>query len=79
MSKLQTNQNFQLWDAKTLGTILSLSKRQVFRLKSQGKLPKCVRIGGSVRWRRLDIDFWLYLGCPSQEEFEARKEAANAK
>ena len=50
MNKESTNQTCQLLSAKALGDMLSLSKRQIFRLNSCGKLPKPLRIGGSVRW-----------------------------
>ena len=71
-----TEQTYQqkLVDAKSLGKILSVSQRQVFRLKSSGRLPLCLKLGGAVRWRRSDIDLWLELGCPDVFEFEKRRE-----
>lgn len=61
----------RLLSAKTLGEMLSLSKRQVFRLNSSGKVPAPVRIGGSVRWRQNDIEQWISLDCPERKQFEA--------
>jgi predicted DNA-binding transcriptional regulator AlpA len=69
----------QLLTAKDVGAMLSLSKRQVFRLHSSSKIPKAIRIGGSVRWARSTIAKWLELGAPDRKTFEARKEAENAK
>jgi predicted DNA-binding transcriptional regulator AlpA len=58
--------------AKTVGEMLSLSKRQIFRLNSCGKIPKPIRIGGSVRWRLSDIK--LFLQCNGDMvEFNAQK------
>lgn len=69
------NQNIQLWDAKTFGQRLSLSKRQIFRLSACGKIPKPLKIAGSVRWRLSDIELWLSMDCPARREFEARRAA----
>jgi predicted DNA-binding transcriptional regulator AlpA len=65
------NQTPQLLSAKALGQRLSLSKRQIFRLNSSGRIPAPVRIGGAVRWVDMDIDKWIELGCPPRKDFEA--------
>jgi excisionase family DNA binding protein len=51
--------------ADELAETLCISKRQVWRLKAKGGLPKPVNIGTSVRWRRSDILEWIAAGCPS--------------
>lgn len=61
----------RLLTAKTLGEMLSLSKRQVHRLNACGKLPKPLRIGGSVRWAESTIAKWLAVGAPDRKAFEA--------
>jgi prophage regulatory protein len=61
----------QLLSAKQLGALLGLSKRQIFRLSSCSKLPKPVRIGGSVRWAQTTIAKWLQVGAPDRKAFEA--------
>lgn len=66
----------QLLNALVLGQKLQLSKRQIFRLNTCGKIPSPVRIGGSIRWRLCDIESWLAMGCPDRSEFEARQESA---
>ena len=74
--KTQTNQTCQLLSAKALGQMLSLSKRQIFRLNSSGKLTAPLRIGGSVRWDlEEDIKPWLAAGAPDRKTFEAMQEA----
>ena len=55
MVKNELIQTTQLLNAKTLGQMLALSKRQVFRLNSCGKIPAPIRIGGSVRWSAAEI------------------------
>ncbi len=70
MSNKVTNQNCQLLSAKELAKMLSLSKRQIFRLNSCGKIPAPIRIGGSVRWSAAEISAWLAAGAPDRKIFE---------
>ena len=51
--------------ADELAETLCISKRQVWRLKAKGDIPKPVNIGRSVRWRRTDIMAWIAKGCPN--------------
>lgn len=66
-------QPLQLWDSRTLGQKLSLSKRQIFRLNSAGKIPAPVRIGGAVRWRADECAAWLTAGAPDRKTWETIK------
>jgi len=70
-----TTNNCQLMTAKQLGLLLALSKRQVFRLNSCGKIPKPIRIGGSVRWSTDTIFEWISMDCPDRREWEQRRKA----
>jgi len=63
----------QLLNAKSLAGLLSLSKRQIFRLNSCGKIPAPIRIGGSVRWANSTIESWIDMGCPDRKTFEAKR------
>lgn len=75
MEKGNTKNEIQLLTAKKLGALLSLSKRQVFRLNSCGKIPAPIRIGGSVRWAESTIAQWLKAGAPDRKTWQAMKEA----
>jgi len=66
-----------LLSAETLAGMLSLSKRTIFRLNSSGRLPKPLRIGGSLRWKSGDILRWIELGCCSRAEFNTKSSAGN--
>ena len=70
-----TTTKIQLLTAKELGARLSLSKRQVFRLNSCGKLPAPIRIGGSVRWAESTIAQWLKARAPDRKTFQMMQEA----
>ena len=71
MEAKRTTYEIQLLTAKQLGGLLSLSKRQIFRLSSCGKLPAPIRIGGAVRWSSETIRRWLSLGAPDRRTFDA--------
>ncbi len=60
--------------AKELARLLGVSLRQVWRLNSAGKLPKPLRLGGSVRWRRDEIVAFVEAGCPDRQTWDAMKE-----
>lgn len=49
-----------------LAVWLQLSKRSLWRLRSEGQLPAPVRLRKAVRWRISDIEAWLAAGCPAQ-------------
>ncbi len=63
--------NTKLLTAAAVGEVLSVSKRQIFRLNSCGKLPAPIRIGGSVRWRLSEIENFISMGCPDRKTFES--------
>jgi predicted DNA-binding transcriptional regulator AlpA len=67
--------NCQLLSAKSVGLMLALSKRQVFRLNSSGKIPAPIRISGAVRWSEQEISEWLQAGAPDRKSWEQLKES----
>ena len=78
MDNFKQTKTCQLLDAKTFGQRLSLSKRQIFRLNSCGKIPAPIRIGGSVRWAESEITEWLSAGAPDRRTWEAMKMSATS-
>jgi prophage regulatory protein len=62
--------------ARELAEMLNVSLRQVWRLNSAGRLPKPIRLGGSVRWNREEVRTWFETGCPDRKTWEATKEVA---
>ena len=60
--------------AKQLSQLLGVSLRQVWRLNATGKLPRLIRIGGSVRWNRAEVLRWFDAGCPDRQVWEAMEE-----
>ncbi|MFC1636131.1 helix-turn-helix transcriptional regulator [Planctomycetota bacterium] len=62
----------ELCTAKELAEMLSLSVRTVWRLRSAGKLPQPVMVGGSCRWRVSDIEGYLDVNC-DMNRFESMR------
>jgi prophage regulatory protein len=48
--------------------LLGVSSRHVYRLADGGRMPRPVKLGGSVRWDRQAIELWLEKGCPQVEK-----------
>lgn len=50
-----------------VAAILDVAKRTVLRLILSRDFPASIRIGGSIRWRRSEIEGWSYkVGCASR-------------
>ncbi len=60
---------YRLLSADSVAEALGVSKRQVWRLRSAGRLPEPVRIGRCVRWRAADLAEWVRDGCRNPEKF----------
>jgi predicted DNA-binding transcriptional regulator AlpA len=54
-----------------LAGLLSLSLPTIDRLAAAGKLPRPLRLAGSVRWRMDEIREWVAAGCPDRRTWEA--------
>lgn len=62
--------------AKELSLMLGVSLRQVWRLNETGKLPRPIRLGGSVKWKLNEIAEWVENNCPDLETWQAMKETS---
>jgi excisionase family DNA binding protein len=54
-----------LLDVHAVAALLDCSARHVYRLADAGRMPRPLKIGALVRWRRADLDEWLVAGCPA--------------
>jgi prophage regulatory protein len=68
-------QTEQLITVRQLAEMLATSVRSVWRYRSAGKLPKPLRLGGSVRWSLKEIEAFVEAGCPDRASWEALKKA----
>jgi len=58
-----------------VATMLAISTRQVFRLSDSGRMPRPLKLGGSVRWRKGDVQAWIEKGCPNCDPMRANSQA----
>src|SRR5436190_189030 len=68
-----------LVDADHASRMCGVSTATWFRLKSAGKTPAPVKLGGRVLYRLSDLRLWAELGCPDRRTFEARKPAGSRR
>ncbi len=48
-------------------TMLGVSKSVFFTMRQSGRFPiKAIRLGGSVRYNRREVERWIEAGCPAQ-------------
>jgi excisionase family DNA binding protein len=52
-----------LLDVRAVAELLNCSARHVYRLADAGRMPRPVRLGGLVRWRRQDLEEWVAGRC----------------
>ena len=58
----------ELLDVKAVAALLGgCSLRHVFRLADSGRMPRPVKLGALVRWRRAELEVWIGAGYPSQQ------------
>ncbi|MGE0608309.1 MAG: helix-turn-helix transcriptional regulator [Pirellulales bacterium] len=66
-----------LVSADGLAQMLDLSVRTLWRLRSAGKIPAPMKLGGSVRWRLADIHAWIAAGCPEHNGYSKKSRRAS--
>ena len=54
-----------LLDVEQVAAMLRCSARHVYRLADSAHMPRPVKLGALVRWRRDEIERWIFEGCPS--------------
>lgn len=53
----------ELLDVGAVAGLISCSKRTVYRLADADRMPRPLKVGSLVRWRRTDIFDWIANGC----------------
>ncbi len=55
----------ELLNVKAVATVLGgCSTRHVYRLSDAGRMPRPIKLGSLIRWRRAELLQWLEDGCP---------------
>lgn len=55
----------ELIDVRGVAALLDCSPRHVYRLADAGRMPRPLKLGALVRWRRQELLEWLSAGCPA--------------
>jgi prophage regulatory protein len=71
-AKSETPITRQLLTVKEAAEMAGVRPRSWWRYVSSGEAPTPVRFGGSVRWRRSDLEAWIAAGCPRCRKEQAR-------
>lgn len=54
----------ELLDAECVSQLCGCSMRSIRRMSDARRMPKPIRLGRLVRWRRTEIMRWIEEGCP---------------
>jgi excisionase family DNA binding protein len=49
----------QLLTPEQFAELLQVAPRTLQRLRHLGEVPKPIEVGGSLRWRKRDVDRWM--------------------
>jgi len=65
--------NAELLDVRAVAALLGgCSTRHVHRLADAGRMPRPIRLGSLLRWRRAELETWIAAACPSQQPGKRR-------
>lgn len=53
----------ELLNVNEVAELLNASTRTVYRLADAGKMPRPLKLGALVRWRREELRRWIADGC----------------
>jgi excisionase family DNA binding protein len=57
-----------LLTVEDVSRLLGVSVRSVWRMVRTGQCPEPLRVRGSTRWRRGELEKWVAAGCPAVRE-----------
>lgn len=63
-SEFDESSNDCLINAKEVAKILNIGVSHIHSMRSCGLLPLPIKLGGSVRWHKMEIIKWINAGCP---------------
>jgi predicted DNA-binding transcriptional regulator AlpA len=66
--------NAELLTIPQLAGKLQWGESVVRERDKKGLLPMPIRIGGTIQWRKQEIEEWLAAGCPARQKWEQQKQ-----
>lgn len=64
-----------LMSSRMLAQYLGFSLSTIWRMRAEGKLPKPMTVGKSLRWRGDEVVRWVEAGGPALDVWEAMQRA----
>ena len=64
-SRTLSTDTVALFTVQRVAQLLDCSPRHIRRLADRGAMPRPVRLGNLVRWRREEIEQWIAASCPN--------------
>lgn len=55
----------ELISVRKVAELLGCSSRHIYRLCDAGKMPRPIKLGTLVKWRRSELVKWLDSNCPA--------------
>ena len=55
----------EMLDVQAVAALLACSARHIYRMADAGRMPRPVKLGQLVRWRRAELQEWINAGCPA--------------
>ena len=56
-----------------MANLLATSERSIRRYVNEGRLPKPLRLGQQLRWRKIEVMEWIAAGMPLRSEWEPER------
>lgn len=58
----------ELMDIQAVAALLGgCSARHIRRMSDSGHMPRPIKLGYLIRWRRADLEAWIAAGCPTKQ------------
>lgn len=61
---METTLEKELLNVGQVAGMLNICIRSVYRMADAGKMPRPVKLGSRVLWRRRELEKWIDAGCP---------------
>lgn len=71
--KSRASEESALLSADQAAELLAISVRHLHKLNVSERLPRPLRLGRAVRWRRSELLAWLAAGAPSRARWETMR------
>ncbi|MCA9251801.1 MAG: helix-turn-helix domain-containing protein [Phycisphaerales bacterium] len=71
MTEKRTETTPEMLEVKNVAALLGCSPRHVNRMSRTGRIPRPLKLGTLVRWRRSELLAWIDDGCPTLRDRKA--------